>query len=78
MLQENHEGAVPEGVRQEGSKGPGFALRMDKQSQTKARGCLQNHVPLWTTRELWLSHCSFMSFFPWGLEKSVQPVLITQ
>lgn len=29
-------------------------------------------------RELWLSHCSFMSFFPWGLEESVQPVLITQ
>lgn len=31
-------------------------------------------------RELWLSHvyCNFTSSFPWGLEESVQPVLITQ
>lgn len=31
-------------------------------------------------RKLWLTHvhCTFTSFFPWGLEESVQPVLITQ
>lgn len=80
VLEESSEGAVPEGVEVQREQWPWLCLKDGSAELSQSKRLFAKSCSALDQRELWLSHvhCSFMASFPWGLEESVQPVLITR